>query len=90
MKYYVSWVQREVFVEKGTMREKEASDIELQDNTYKNELIYMKVPRTKHKPLLTSFFGKKKNQIFWQESNLWANAAEVVLYTITYYLSFWI
>lgn len=53
---YVSWVQRE----KGNMREKEASDIELQDNTYKNELIYMKVPRTKHKPLLTSFFRKKK------------------------------
>lgn len=48
-------------VEKGNMREKEASDIELQDNTYKNELIYMKVPRTKHKPLLTSFFRKKKS-----------------------------
>lgn len=79
---YVSWVQREVFVEKGNMREQESSDIELQDNTYNNELIYMKVPRTKQKPLLASFFGKKKSDTSSDKREIFEQMQQKLLYIL--------
>lgn len=82
MKYYVNWVQREVFVEKSNMREKEASDRELQDNTYKNELIYMKVPRTKHKTLLTSFCRKKKSDTSSNKRVIFEQMPQKLLYIL--------